>query len=120
MEEEDELPKEQATEENSGEESNESESKGESSSEDGSEEDGEDTSEDSGDEYEKGDDHVKVSEEFQQKVGELVAECENDEELSYIRTCVSKKDEEMRKDKMKSESKGSKTPANFSTANMPY
>lgn len=74
-------------------------------------------------EYDEGDSYdsteeVPIPEEFQRKVKALIAECDNKDCLSFIRTCVYEKEEDLRKAEMKKESKG-KTPKNFSTEDMP-
>jgi hypothetical protein len=60
---------------------------------------------------------IKVPEEFQQEVYELISMCENREQTDYIRTCLNKKEDEMRKAEMTS--KGKKTPSEYSSGDMP-
>lgn len=66
----------------------------------------------------KEDSAVKIPEEFQRDVYELVDDVENEEQANFIRTCLSRREDEMRKAKEKKESKG-KRPKSFSTAEMP-
>lgn len=59
-----------------------------------------------------------IPEEFQRQVQELVSECESKECLSYIRECVYRKEDELRKAEMAKKPK-SKTPDKFSKDEMP-
>jgi hypothetical protein len=62
---------------------------------------------------------VKLPEEFQQEVYELIQSADSKEKLSYIRDCCYQKEDEMRKAEMKKDSKGKKVPDEYSTADMP-
>lgn len=68
-------------------------------------------------EQETGTEGVKLPEEFQKQVYDLVKMCDSKEKCSYMHTCLYSKEEELRKAESKGK-KGSK-PAEFSTASEP-
>jgi Neuraminidase (sialidase) len=57
-----------------------------------------------------------IPEEFQTQVMDMMENC-NEHQLSFIRNAINKREDEMRQEKMKEDSKGK--PKEYSTAEMP-